>query len=104
MDLHTDHIVRAGEIKGIWRGRLWNAQRKKRRLPGLASLVRELTKLSPETALQQIALRDGLTTGLFWVEPASGRTVGAVISVRTPAWDNYRMANGEAVEPDASVR
>ncbi|MES2390544.1 MAG: hypothetical protein V4555_02805 [Acidobacteriota bacterium] len=89
----------AHEVLSVWAVRLWNSTLQGRRVVGLADLVRSLRKLSPEEPVEQVAVIDGLKTGLIFFNPASRKPIGAVVSARNESdvqrsEENLRRAKG----------
>ncbi len=97
--LESAGVQPAHEVLSVWSIRLWNATLRARRFVGLADLVRCLLKLSPDEKVQQIALKSGSKTGLFFFVMKTKEPIGAVISLRTDSdlrrsYKNWEEAKG----------
>jgi hypothetical protein len=120
-EMAQDHTVEAGqnvavqpvhEVLSIWSIRLWNATLRARRFVGLADLVRNLLKLSPDEKVEQITLRSGSKTGLVFFTANTHQPIGAVISVRTDSdvrrsyrnWEEAKGMQFPALFTKSSVR
>jgi hypothetical protein len=78
------HSVRntAREVLGIWRTREKTSALSGVVIPGVASLNTKLSKLSPETPVDQYGFNTPSSAGSIFIDPATGQFLGDTIVKR----------------------
>jgi hypothetical protein len=66
-------------MRQVWKTRLWNSIRIKKKFFGCAEFVANLEAIPEDAELVQISFKNDLMTGTFWFRASSDKPVGFVI-------------------------